>query len=160
METGCCQWSFFQYLKVRLLLRLHTYIHCIPASKKHRKKAAYQHFVRQMYHACLARVFEPLKAAMTTPEVVRCADGHFRRVIYGLGPYIADYPEQVWLSCIVQNWCPKCDPKPDNLDAPNARRRKDAKTAFLVTCFDPGTLWDDFGIRSDVIVDIEHVLHI
>ncbi|KAJ7789554.1 hypothetical protein B0H13DRAFT_1936418, partial [Mycena leptocephala] len=48
--------------------------------KKHRKKTAYQHFVRQMYHACLARVFEPLKAAMETPEVVRCPDGHFRRI--------------------------------------------------------------------------------
>jgi hypothetical protein len=46
----------------------------------------------------------------------------------------------------------RCDAKPDNLDAPGARRRKDTKTAFLVTCFDPGTLWDDFGIRSDVIV--------
>ncbi|KAF8210576.1 hypothetical protein K438DRAFT_2011932 [Mycena galopus ATCC 62051] len=125
-------------------------------SKKHRKKPAYQHFVRQMYHACLARVFEPLRTAMTTPEVVRCADGHFRRVIYGLGPYIADYPEQVWLSCIVQNWCPKCDARPDNLDAPGARRRKDTKTAFLVTCFDPGTLWDDFGIRSDVIPFTRH----
>ena len=46
----------------------------------------------------------------------------------------------------------RCDAKPVNLDAPGARRRTDAKTAFLVTCFDPGTLWDDFGIRSDVIV--------
>ncbi|KAL6310202.1 hypothetical protein BKA93DRAFT_814481 [Sparassis latifolia] len=41
-------------------------------------------------------------------EVTRCADGHFRRVIYGLGPYIADYPEQALLACIVQGWCPKC----------------------------------------------------
>ena len=32
---------------------------------------------------------------MTTPEVVRCPDGHFRHAIYGIGPYIADYPEQV-----------------------------------------------------------------
>jgi hypothetical protein len=68
-----------------------------------------------MYHACLARVFQPLKAGMTTPEVVRCPDGHFRRAIYGLGPYIADYPEQVWLASIVQNWCPKCvlNPTPE-----------------------------------------------
>jgi hypothetical protein len=44
---------------------------------------------------------------MTTPEVVKCPDGHFRRAVYGLGPYIADYPEQVWLSGIVQGWCPK-----------------------------------------------------
>jgi hypothetical protein len=45
---------------------------------------------------------------MTTPEVTRCPDGHFRRVIYGLGPYIADYPEQALLACIVQGWCPRC----------------------------------------------------
>ncbi|KAF9236807.1 hypothetical protein BU15DRAFT_88999 [Melanogaster broomeanus] len=29
------------------------------------------------------------------------------RFIYGLGPYIADYEEQVLLSCIVHGWCPK-----------------------------------------------------
>jgi len=44
---------------------------------------------------------------MTSYEVIKFPDGHFRRVIYGLGPYIADYPEQVFLSGIVQNWCPK-----------------------------------------------------
>lgn len=44
---------------------------------------------------------------MTIPEVVRCPDGHFRRAIYGLGPYIADYPEQALLACIVQGWCAK-----------------------------------------------------
>jgi hypothetical protein len=79
----------------------------LAASKNQRKTANYQTFCRQMYHACLARVFNPLKDGMTTPEVVRCPDGHFRRAVYGLGPYIADYPEQVWLSGIVQGWCPK-----------------------------------------------------
>jgi hypothetical protein len=42
---------------------------------------------------------------MIKPWVTQCADGHFRRVIYGLGPYIADYPEQALLACIVQGWC-------------------------------------------------------
>lgn len=42
---------------------------------------------------------------MTALEVVKCPDGHFRLVVWGLGPYIADYPEQVLLSCIVQGWC-------------------------------------------------------
>jgi hypothetical protein len=27
--------------------------------------------------------------------------------LVGVGPYIADYPEQVWLSGIVSTWCPK-----------------------------------------------------
>ena len=60
-----------------------------------------------MYHACLAHIFKPLKAGMTTPEVVKCLDGHFCRAVYRLSPYIADYPEQVWLASIVQGWCPK-----------------------------------------------------
>ncbi|KDQ55767.1 hypothetical protein JAAARDRAFT_195586 [Jaapia argillacea MUCL 33604] len=120
-------------------------------SKKHRRKPAYQKFCRQMYHACLARVFNPLKAGMTIPEVIRCADGHFRRAIYGLGPYIADYPEQVWLCGIVQGWCPKCNARPEDLDNGNARRRTAAKTEKYISVFDPGTLWDDFGIRADVV---------
>ncbi|KAJ7824684.1 hypothetical protein B0H13DRAFT_2446949 [Mycena leptocephala] len=120
-------------------------------TKRQRKTVTFQKFVRQMYHACLARIFEPLKAGMTTAEVVRCPDGHFRRAIYGLGPYIADYPEQVWLACVVQGWCPKCDAPPNDLDAPGARMRSHRKTDFLITCFDPGTLWDDFGIRHDIV---------
>ena len=44
---------------------------------------------------------------MTTPEVVRCYDGHFRCAIYGIGPYIADYQEQVLVAAIVQGWCAK-----------------------------------------------------
>ncbi|KAJ7719182.1 hypothetical protein DFH07DRAFT_872339 [Mycena maculata] len=102
-------------------------------SKKHRKKPEYQKFVRQMYHACLAKIFQPLKDAMMTPEVVQCPDRHFRWVIYGLGPYIADYPEQVWLTAIVQNWCPKCDARPDNLDGEEARLRTKTRTDFLIT---------------------------
>ena len=79
----------------------------ILATKKHRKNPKYQVFCCQMYHTCLARVFEPLKAGMTTPDIVKCPDGHFHRAVYGLGPYIADYLEQVWLAAIVQGWCPK-----------------------------------------------------
>jgi hypothetical protein len=44
---------------------------------------------------------------MTTPEVVCFPDAHYRKVIYGLGPYIADYLEQALLACTVQGWCPK-----------------------------------------------------
>jgi hypothetical protein len=42
---------------------------------------------------------------MTTPDILKCPDGHFRRAIYGLGPYIADYPEQALLAAIVSGWC-------------------------------------------------------
>lgn len=45
---------------------------------------------------------------MTQWEVVRCSDRHYRQVVYGLGPYIADYEEQALLACIVRNWCARC----------------------------------------------------
>ena len=64
-------------------------------------------FKKQVYHASLAHIFDPLKPHMTTPRITKCPDGHYRRVIYSLGPYIADYPEQVYLSGIVQGRCPK-----------------------------------------------------
>ena len=55
------------------------------------------------------QILQSLQPYMEKPEVVRYGDGHYRRTIYGLGPYIADYPEQVLLACIVQGWCPRYD---------------------------------------------------
>ena len=37
-----------------------------------------------------------------------CPDGHYRRAVYVLGPYIADYPEQVLLAGVVNGWCVRC----------------------------------------------------
>ncbi|KAF8465884.1 hypothetical protein DFH94DRAFT_796165 [Russula ochroleuca] len=102
-------------------------------TKKYRKCAKYQVFCRQMYHVCLAQVFEPLKAGMSIPEVVKY------------------YPEQVWLAAVVQGWCPKCDAKPDKLDAGRAHLQRKGKTKFLVNSWDAGTLWTDFSARADVV---------
>jgi Plavaka transposase len=77
------------------------------ANKKYEKDVSFRKYRRQLFHSSLAKILELLKPGMTTPEVVRCPDGHFRRAIYGLGPYIADYPEQALLACIVQGWCAK-----------------------------------------------------
>ncbi|KAH9965583.1 hypothetical protein BJV74DRAFT_869979 [Russula compacta] len=79
-----------------------------------------------------------------------CPDGHFRRVIYGLGPYIADYPEQALLACIVQGWCPKCTAPADNLDAESGRRSH-AHTDALLEQYSLKILWDDYGIVGDII---------
>lgn len=78
-----------------------------PGERHHQHDADFRKFRRQLFHTSLHRVLLSLKPGMTTPEVVRYADGHFRRTIYGLGPYIADYPEQALLACVVQGWCPK-----------------------------------------------------
>lgn len=81
---------------------------CISqADRKYQDDGKFCMFRRQLFHSSLGTILESLRPAMTTPEVTRCPDGHFRRVIYGLGPYIADYPEQVLLASVVQGWCPK-----------------------------------------------------
>ena len=107
---------------------------------------------------------------MTTSEVVKCPDGHFHCAIYGLGPYITDYPEQVWLVAVVQGWCPKygpdfffgsapnnhqpvrCDAHLNDLDAEDTQWQSHQKIEFLITNFDPGVLWDDFGVCSNIVV--------
>jgi len=81
--------------------------YCPLAEKKYKNDVPFRKFCRQLFHSSLAAILESLKLGMTTPEVVRCPDSHYRRAIYGLGPYIADYPEQALLACIVQGWCPK-----------------------------------------------------
>jgi len=88
------------------------YLHCIlicstVADEAHKNDPAFRHFRRQLFHSSIAAVLDSLKPYMTKPAVTLCPDGHFHRVIYGLGPYIADYPEQVLLTGVVQGWCPR-----------------------------------------------------
>jgi len=46
----------------------------------------------------------------------------------------------------------RCNAPPNDLDRPNSRRRTHEKTDFLISAWDPGTLWSDFGIRADIVV--------
>ena len=78
-----------------------------PAIKEYSDCPKFRQFRRRLFHASLALILRPLLPGEKTPEVYKCPDGRFRRVIWGIGPYIADYPEQVLLACIVQGWCPK-----------------------------------------------------
>ena len=104
---------------------------------------------------------------MTTPEVLRCFDGHFRRIIYSLGPYIADYPEQALLACIVQGWCPRyvvmvlssgyckfdwfCSCTAKDLAVGGGRRSRE-HTEALVSQLELGALWDEYGLVGDLVV--------
>ena len=60
-----------------------------------------------MYHASLTQILMPLHHGMTVPVVRRCPDCHYHHVIFDLAAFIADYPEQVYLSGVVQGWCPR-----------------------------------------------------
>lgn len=79
----------------------------VAADREYADDAKFRKFRRQLFHTSLHTILRSLKPGMTVPEVVRYPDGHFRRTIYGLGPYIADYPEQSLLACVVYGWCAK-----------------------------------------------------
>ncbi|KAG2037780.1 hypothetical protein BDR03DRAFT_933822 [Suillus americanus] len=89
--------------------------------KQYSEDAQFRKFKKQLFHSSLSRILRSFKTFMTVPEVVHFGDGHFRRIIYGLGPYIADYLEQVVLSCIISNWCAKCFALPTDLDGEDAQ---------------------------------------
>ncbi|KAJ7249322.1 hypothetical protein C8J57DRAFT_1356642 [Mycena rebaudengoi] len=119
-------------------------------TRDHAGSTAFRKFRRQLFHASLQHILSPLKPHMTVPRVTRCADGHFRRCIYGLGPYIADYPEQALLTNIVQNWCPRCLSPANDLDQPSVRRSHEHTDALMEGCT-LKELWDDFGIVGDLL---------
>ncbi|EPQ59878.1 hypothetical protein GLOTRDRAFT_103769 [Gloeophyllum trabeum ATCC 11539] len=112
-------------------------------------------FKKQLYHASLAHIMSLLKAAMTTPEVVRCPDTHFRCAIYELGPFLADYPEQVLLAGVVSNWCPICDALPEDLGTCGEPRCQE-HMHFLLERFDPGVIWTTWGLDVNVIAFTSH----
>ena len=68
-------------------------------------KEVFRDFRRRLFHGCLTVIHKPLEPFMQNWDLVRCADHHFRRAIYGLGPYIGDYPEQSATAGVVYGWC-------------------------------------------------------
>lgn len=74
-------------------------------SRKDDRSVQFRRFRRQLFHSSISAILQSLEPYMTTPDIVKCPDGHFRRAIYGIGPYIADYPEQVLVAGVVYGWC-------------------------------------------------------
>ncbi|KAM6490793.1 hypothetical protein JOM56_013756 [Amanita muscaria] len=119
--------------------------------RQYAKDVAFRKFRRQLFHTSLAQILQPLRPAMTVPVVVQCGDGQFRRAVYGLGPYIADYPEQCLLACVVQGWCAKCLAPSNDLDTLPIIPRSKSHTAVLVEVFELGVVWDQYGLIGDIV---------
>ncbi|KAF8171247.1 hypothetical protein K438DRAFT_2024120 [Mycena galopus ATCC 62051] len=114
-------------------------------------------FRRSLFHGSLAYILESFRDGMTTTEVVLFGDGHIKckdlqSEFKDLSPdpYIADYPEQVLLTCVVQGWCPRCTASNKNLDGEGGRRTQE-HTEALFDIFDHKRLWDEYGIIGDVL---------
>ncbi|KAI6031143.1 hypothetical protein PISMIDRAFT_57563, partial [Pisolithus microcarpus 441] len=112
--------------------------------------AEFRKFRRQLFHTTLARILSSLRDGMSKPEVWRCPDGHFRRTAYALAAYIADYPEQVLLSCLVQGWCPICTSMSNNLDGHDSVLRSRQHVEFCICAFVLAELWDQYGVVGDL----------
>ncbi|THG93063.1 hypothetical protein EW026_g8064 [Hermanssonia centrifuga] len=120
--------------------------------KRYANDPIFRQFRRNLFHRSLSAILSPLRNAMSKPEVAQCSDGHYRRTIYGLGPYIADYMEQVVVTNIVQGWCVTCPTRRQDLEdfceGLNVRSRKHSELLF--EALDAKVLWNDYGIVSDV----------
>ncbi|KAF8804851.1 hypothetical protein BYT27DRAFT_7225140 [Phlegmacium glaucopus] len=110
----------------------------------------FHQFKRQLYHSSISAILSTLKPAMKTPTVYRCPDGHFRRMIFDLGPFIANYPEQVMLAGVLQNWCPRCTALPPDIDGA-AGPRTNALTDVLLATFDMTTLHEEYRVDGPVV---------
>ena len=108
-------------------------------------------FKKQLFNSSLARILRSLGAGMTIPETVLFGDQYYRRVIYALAAYIADYEEQVLLSCIVRNWCLKCLAHRENLDE-DALQRQREHTELIIEEMVFQTLWVEYGLDRDIVV--------
>jgi len=97
---------------------------CYTATREHASSPAFRKFKRQLYHSLLSHILKSLRPAMKVPEIVLFGDNYYQCVIYGLAAYIADYEEQVLLSCILRNWCPKCLAHQNNLDEDALRHHR------------------------------------
>lgn len=142
----------------------------IQGERRYDKDPAYIRFRRQLFHRSLSFILSCLKPGTSTPQILRCPDGHYRRAIYCLGPYIADYPEQVLLTGIVSGWCPKCVAiflrylngliehpnrclaKNKDLDHGDHPERTCAFNNILSETFGATTLHEEFGIHGDTVV--------
>lgn len=124
---------------------------CEAADREHKDSLEFWQFWSELFHSSLTRILQSLCPGMSRPKIIRYSDGYYRRTIFGLGPYIADYPEQALLACIVQGWCPKCTANKDNLDGVRGWRMHQL-TQTLMEAFDEKILWDDYGSKSGIMV--------
>ncbi|KIK20998.1 hypothetical protein PISMIDRAFT_12622 [Pisolithus microcarpus 441] len=86
------------------------------------------------------------KPGMAKPEVMLFGDDHYRRVIYGLGPYIADYEEQALLTTLA-----RCLAYHNNLDNDNALHRCHDHAELLIAEFALDALWNEYGIVGELV---------
>ncbi|KAI5992692.1 hypothetical protein EDD15DRAFT_2167831 [Pisolithus albus] len=123
----------------------------IPKTDRENEDSTEFHKFRcQLFHTTISHILSSLRHGMLMPEVRQCPDGHFRRVRYALAAYIADYPEQILLSCLVQGWCPLCTAMSSDLEGGQGIPRSHMHAEFCIRAFALAELWDQYGMVGDL----------
>ncbi|KAI6162666.1 hypothetical protein EDD17DRAFT_1776455 [Pisolithus thermaeus] len=107
------------------------------ATREYASKDEFHRFQCQPFHSSLGCILKTLKPGMAKPEVTLFGDGHYWCVIYGLGPYIADYEE-----CLA--YC-------NNLDDDDALHHCHDHAEMLIAEFTLDALWDKYGIVGELV---------
>ncbi|KAI6118441.1 hypothetical protein F5141DRAFT_1062017 [Pisolithus sp. B1] len=70
---------------------VHNTLH---STREHASTQVFHKFKRQLFHSSLTHILYSLRHPMKEPETILFGDNYYRRVIYALTAYIADYEEQ------------------------------------------------------------------
>ena len=164
---------FWLFQRVRGLYSLIflTLMHISTADGEHHDSEEFRHFWWALFHGSLKEILKSLQPGMENYSVVHFGDGHYHCTVLGLSPYIADYPEQALLACIVQGWCTKytvyccwdgkqmltasfrCVARSKKLDGPCGWWMHEL-TAHLQQITSMMQLWDHYGIIDGIMVGL------
>ncbi|KIK16384.1 hypothetical protein PISMIDRAFT_73158, partial [Pisolithus microcarpus 441] len=130
--------------------------------REYASKDNFHRFQQQVFHSSLGCILKTFKPGMAKPEVMLFGDGHYWHVIYGLGPYIADYEERALLTCIVRNWSfllkKHCEMLAV-LDDDNVLHCCHDHMEMLISEFTFDVLWDEYGIVGELVPFTNDFLH-
>lgn len=150
--------------KIAILSRL------LSVAREDENTDEFRLFKKLLYHGSIAHILKPLRPTMTTPEVIMCPDGHYRRAIYEIGSFMPITPNRLsWPALckdgvrstlrlpfrpvVYSQQAFRCRAPPDKLeslfpDSPRSRGYTDIAHEHL----DDTYLWDKHGAAHTVMV--------
>jgi hypothetical protein len=108
---------------------------------------------RRIFHMAMRQIVEPLMHVARNGILLKAADGVMRSCHPVLGMYIADYPEQVLLTCIKTKCCAICMALQGDVALGNGvlyPSRRTAETQNLRDQYSSQDLWQKYGFAEEL----------
>lgn len=81
-------------------------------------KTARRRALANLYHSCMGKLLNPIRACGETGLAMLSGDGTWHRCHPIFATFVGDYPEQTLVTCTLNGRCPKCLAPPDQLGDP------------------------------------------